>query len=349
MTKHMNYRIKLLIFLLPVFLVVGNATGQNAVSGTKVFNGKKCFPHLIKAKETWTGIAREHKIAVKDLQDANSGISDLKIGQVIYVPITEVKSISEIKTTPPKDQINTKNEKPVSVKAPVVAEQTVAKKASYIYHTVKKGETLYSISKLYKKPIADVMKWNNLKSNEISLGSNLIVGTEDAKPEKSASIIAPITQNENVKPVNAVEEYNKQLKETAIKPTSENKSVEKTESKEKTEIKAIDSSKTKDTPVKDIQPGGVEQVNETGVATWFNDQELNQNKFYALHRTAPIGTIIKVTNRMNNNSVFVKVVGVLPATGDNDNIIIKITSASAQRIGAIDQKFTAELSYSVTH
>ena len=83
MTKHMNYRIKLLIFLLPVFLVVGNATGQNAVSGTKVFNGKKCFPHLIKAKETWTGIAREHKIAVKDLQDANSGISDLKIGQVI--------------------------------------------------------------------------------------------------------------------------------------------------------------------------------------------------------------------------------------------------------------------------
>ena len=98
-----------------------------------------------------------------------------------------------------------------------------------------------------------------------------------------------------------------------------------------------------------MQPGGVEQVNETGVATWFNDQELNQNKFYALHRTAPIGTIIKVTNRMNNNSVFVKVVGVLPATGDNDNIIIKITSASAQRIGAIDQKFTAELSYSVTH
>jgi hypothetical protein len=48
---------------------------------------------------------------------------------------------------------------------------------------------------------------------------------------------------------------------------------------------------------------------------------------------------------MNNNSVFVKVVGTLPDTGDNNAAIIKITQAAAQRIGAIDQKFTAELSY----
>ena len=72
---------------------------------------------------------------------------------------------------------------------------------------------------------------------------------------------------------------------------------------------------------------------------------MNQNKFYALHRTAPIGTIIKVTNRMNNNSVYVKVIGILPSTGDNENILIKITQAAAQRIGALDQRFQAELSY----
>jgi rare lipoprotein A (peptidoglycan hydrolase) len=84
------------------------------------------------------------------------------------------------------------------------------------------------------------------------------------------------------------------------------------------------------------------------VAAWMNEGDLNQNKFYALHRTAPVGTIIKVTNRMNNNSVFVKVVGLLPETGDNNNFIIKITQAAAQRIGALDQKFTAELSYGIS-
>lgn len=93
---------------------------------------------------------------------------------------------------------------------------------------------------------------------------------------------------------------------------------------------------------------GGRKLRKIGVAAWLTEADLNQSKFYALHRTAPVGTIIKLTNRMNNNSVFVKVVGPLPDTGDNNSIIIKITQAAAQRIGALDQKFTAELSYGVT-
>lgn len=92
----------------------------------------------------------------------------------------------------------------------------------------------------------------------------------------------------------------------------------------------------------------VEKIVEVGVAAWMSEGDLTQSKFYAMHRTAPIGTIIKVTNRMNNNSVFVKVIGVLPETGDNANVLIKITQAAAQRIGALDQKFTAELSYGIS-
>ena len=343
MTKNMNFRIKLLIFLLPVFFIVSNSSGQNASLSLKVINGKKCSLHLIKAKETWTAIARESKISLKELQDVNRGITDLKIGEVIYVPVAEGKYVPDVKTSSTTEQVKPKSEKLSTTVKPTLESDPVAKKENYIFHKVIKGETLYSISKLYKQPILNVMKWNNLKSNDISLGSNLIVGIEDLKPEKAPNNMTPLVKNETDKPINAVEEYNKQVKETAAKPANENKTVEKAE------VKGTDSSKTKDVAVKDLQPGGVEQVTETGVATWFNDQELNQNKFYALHRTAPIGTIIKVTNRMNNNSVFVKVVGVLPATGDNDNIIIKITSAAAQRIGAIDQRFTAELTYGVTH
>lgn len=100
---------------------------------------------------------------------------------------------------------------------------------------------------------------------------------------------------------------------------------------------------------KDPQSGTeLEKITEVGVAAWMSESDLNQSKFYALHRTAPVGTIIKLTNRMNNNSVFVKVVGTLPDTGDNNGYIIKITQAAAQRIGALDQKFTAELSYGIS-
>jgi len=42
-------------------------------------------------------------------------------------------------------------------------------------HDVKKGETLYSISKLYEINVAEMKKWNNLKDNLISIGQKLIV------------------------------------------------------------------------------------------------------------------------------------------------------------------------------
>ena len=89
------------------------------------------------------------------------------------------------------------------------------------------------------------------------------------------------------------------------------------------------------------------QVNETGVATWILDGQINQDKYYGLHRSAPIGTIIKVTNRMNNQFVYVKIVGVLPDTGDNDNVIVKVSQAVSTKLNALDALFQVELSYGV--
>ena len=87
------------------------------------------------------------------------------------------------------------------------------------------------------------------------------------------------------------------------------------------------------------------QVTETGVATWIQEGQVNPDKYYALHRTAPIGTIIKVTNRMNNQFVYVKVVGSLPDTGENENIIIKVSQAVSSKLNALDPLFQVELSY----
>lgn len=53
------------------------------------------------------------------------------------------------------------------------------------YHTVKAGETLFSISKSYNTSVDKVMEWNNLTSNTISVGQRLIVDP-GAKAEEVA-------------------------------------------------------------------------------------------------------------------------------------------------------------------
>ena len=51
-----------------------------------------------------------------------------------------------------------------------------------IYHKVGKKETLYHISTLYGKvPIDDLKKWNNLTSDAVTEGANIIVGYSGTK------------------------------------------------------------------------------------------------------------------------------------------------------------------------
>ncbi|MCB0503332.1 MAG: LysM peptidoglycan-binding domain-containing protein, partial [Bacteroidetes bacterium] len=49
--------------------------------------------------------------------------------------------------------------------------------AKKLIHKVVKGETLYAISKKYEVSIADIKKWNNLTSNDISIGQVLQIFT----------------------------------------------------------------------------------------------------------------------------------------------------------------------------
>lgn len=43
------------------------------------------------------------------------------------------------------------------------------------YHTVKTGDTLWSISKKYKVKVEDIKKMNNMKNNNIKYGQNLVI------------------------------------------------------------------------------------------------------------------------------------------------------------------------------
>jgi rare lipoprotein A (peptidoglycan hydrolase) len=104
------------------------------------------------------------------------------------------------------------------------------------------------------------------------------------------------------------------------------------------------------TPIGKTAAGkSLSKITETGICSWISDGDMNQSRFYALHRSAPAGTIVKVTNKMNDQHVFVKVVGLLPDTGDNDNTIIKISETAVRKLGALDAQFLVELNYGLVN
>jgi len=184
-------------------------------------------------------------------------------------------------------------------------------KTQYVTHTVGKGETLYQIAKKYGTTVTEIRDINNIKGTSLSYRQRLKI------PKKGVVI-------ENPDLIDPTEEESKNVKVEVTKGTADVK------------VSTRDNKYLQST-----------EFSETGIAGWINDKSINPKKSIALHKTAPIGTIIRVTNLMNNKSVYVKVIGTLPETGDNENIIIVVSKAAVNMLGAVDQKFRVNLNYSI--
>jgi len=190
-------------------------------------------------------------------------------------------------------------------------------------------------------------KWNKLGPEGLHPGDQIFVSPPPAPPKtkmvqaapKPAPVSFPVKHD-------SVQSTASTVNIPIIVPSKEISPANKPG--ESSPVAVKDSSKTatainKNSPY--VFAKGRKEISEQGVASWIEDEEVNANKYYALHRTAPKGTIIRITNRMNQKSVFVKVIGVLPETGDNEGLIIKVSKASADKLGVLDKKFQADLVY----
>lgn len=184
-------------------------------------------------------------------------------------------------------------------------------KTQFTNHTVGKGETLYQIAKKYGTTVTEIRELNKIKGTSLAYRQRLKI------PKKGVII-------ENPDIIEPTEEESKNVKVEVTKGTADAKASTR-------ENKYLAST----------------EFAETGIAGWINDKSINPKKSIALHKTAPLGTIVRVTNLMNNKSVYVKVIGALPETGDNENTIIILSKAAVSMLGAVDQKFRVNLNYSI--
>lgn len=265
--------------------------------------GDKIFViHKVKAKQTLFSLAKRYQTSVTEINTANPSLtSGLQIGQTLKIPFGGT--------------IASPSEKPV---------QTTTEELS---HKVAAGETLFAIARKYEVSVTDLKAWNQLSSNSLSLGQDLIIRVVKPVTTIVADAEVPTTTETDVQEKLQV---TSDLLPVDISTPIDTASVEKILAPEPEPI-------TYDgTPFQSFEVEGVAEA---------IDEEEPSTKFFALHRTARVGTVIKVKNLMNDLTVYVRVVGTIPDTTVNDNVIIKLNQKAYTHLKAIDKRFRVQLSY----
>jgi hypothetical protein len=84
---------------------------------------------------------------------------------------------------------------------------------------------------------------------------------------------------------------------------------------------------------------------EKGIGIWMENLESGGRSNLALHRTAPVGTILKITNPLTKSVTFAKVVGKFSDTSESRDAIVILSKSAASYIGALDKRFLIEIAY----
>jgi len=310
--------------------------------GTEIINGRTFVLHKVTQGETLYGISKRYGVTIDQILEFNpTADGGLEIDLILKVPY-----VARPKRT---------------------VEGTI--------HKVGDKETLFSISKLYGVSIDEIRQWNNLADDGLTVGRELIIkkkntvtvnATQEIKPGKGVHTVAPketifsitraygITQ-EQLKEWNGLESSELKIGQNliVIQPAySKTQTVEVSPNSQTQAQSYVEKPTNKNVPAEKVPTiritetvVGSDEVLENGLAELIEGTEGNR-KYLALHRTAPVGTILKVRNEMNNREVFVRVMGKLPDTAFTDKVIIRVSKSAYDRLGAIDPRFRVEITYS---
>jgi LysM repeat protein len=305
-------------------------------SGLNSSEGEKSI-HKVVSGETLFSISKKYGVTVQSLQAWNNlKNSSLKAGQTLVISessaviqqktnesVSQKASMDPVSTVsteiPSNSKVNVGEKKVIasSTKLVEVERQSEIQKANpsnpsnpvdstvpsipeWTTHTVKSGETLFSLSNEYGKSVEELIKWNSLSSNNLKSGQILKVGRKD-EIEKKSLPVAPVKNS-------------------------------------------VASAEIKIESIPQNTSGGFKNIIETGMAQLIEGSG-DHKKYLVLHREAPIGSVIRVKNEENNLTIFARVVGKLPDTGDNSKLLIKLSQAAYDQLKSVNQRFPVEILY----
>ena len=123
--------------------------------------------YLVKKGDTLGHIAEKHSVKTSNLKKANNLKNhNLQIGQKLTVPAQEV--VATQASTNKKKAAPTKSDSATNTKSISDSKTTV----SNVY-VIKKGDTIYDLSKNFEISKDDLKKWNNLNNNNLRIGQKV--------------------------------------------------------------------------------------------------------------------------------------------------------------------------------
>lgn len=289
------------------------STPEAATSTPSAANTKS---HKVEQGETLFSISRKYGVSVGDLSSWNNlKGNDISVGQTLIVqaPVKASQTVSApssaSKKEEPKKEVAVaqaaKPSAPAAESKPIVVSAPAGS-------TVVPGEWITHTVEAGETLFSISRKYDTQVGDIISwnaLSSNNVQAGQKLKVGRGAAAPSTVPVVPAAVPV-----------PTASNPSGVASSV----------------AKEGDTSYKNIKQTGLAEVIEgTG----------NHKKYLVLHRDAPIGTIMRVRNEENDITIFARVVGKLPDTGDNSKLVIKLSKAAYDQLRAVNARFPVEISY----
>lgn len=243
-----------------------------------------------------------------------------------------------------------------------------------IVYKISAGETGYAISRKYGINFKDLAAANaGVNMDQIKAGQEILVPSKwsATAPVKTTTSTVNTPREEVIVPTKAstavVKEQPREEKpvetapaetpkQVAEKPTEQPVSNEGTE----TTLSATDLSTENPLAPADKNKSFAQvygsylngeniSMTEKGVATWIESTgiEPSGDRYYALHNSAPIGSVVKVRNLMNNRIIYAKVIGTLSESEVQEKVLIKLSAGAAERLNVLDNRFVSEITYFV--
>lgn len=325
--------------------------------------------HTVQEGETLYRIAARYQLSVQMLKDLNPTVvgTNISIGDVLSVPVasakpsvaakknantkasvsaktSDIKNDLEVKlsnlglqTTPAKNPEQLlKDNKDAAKPLPTAVPKTAAKPTLAVVdsasvvplkHVIQAKETLFGLSKSYKQSIEDIIKWNNLQDRGLVAGRELIVGWSLSSLPTAAIPVADKAKSELVL-----------VKDIPADTTAA--VVNLSEPKRKLSI----FERTFQTQADDQAKFTRKKTN--GIAITFDDGGAkNSGELYVLHKTAPLRSIIKITNPVNRHTAYAMVLGRPPVDKGNEKVMLSLPKSTANYLNIRDNRALVETIY----
>lgn len=312
----MKFKTLLFVTLLITINSIAFARPLRDSIGVENNNGKKVILHKLDPKDNYYSLGRRYNVSPKAIIAFNNNAA-LVIGNVVKIP-TERPFLESSYNTPAKpaaqQPVATKpaaQQATPAIQQPAPQQQSAAntnqQQQNTLDYKVSAGETLYSIAKRFNTTIPDIQQLNGLNSTVLTPGQIIKVHQGGGSDQVAAAAQQQTTAKQD-----------------------------------NTAVAAADSANASKF---NANRYGLYEKDEKGVATWMDSSGLDPNKKLVLHRTAPVGTVIKITNPMTNLTTYAKVVGKFTDNEDNKDVMIVVTKNVAESIGAQDKRFRVNISY----